>query len=77
MLIRIIMGYPLMFYVAEDIREQLKAESNRSELINDLLRKHYEFKKSPTMSLEQMKELREILIKQKELEEEAKKISNG
>jgi hypothetical protein len=67
------MGYPLMFYVAEDIRELLKQEANRSELINNLLRDYFEIKKEKKMSLEEIN----LKIKENEIKLEAiKKIED-
>ena len=56
------MGYPIMFYVNDDLREALKSINNRSELINSLLREY--FNKSDLRSMGE-EELRRFIAKEK------------
>lgn len=60
-----------MFYISDEVREELKKEENRSELINKLLKEHYSKTKFDNLSKEEI--LKAIAIKKLELET-AKKI---
>lgn len=56
------MGYPIMFYIRDDIRENLKSIPNRSELINQLLSEHFKSISLDNLTLE---EREKILLEKK------------
>jgi hypothetical protein len=71
------MGYPLMFYVAEDIREQLRSVENRSELINELLRDYFKLAKEEKMTPEELDKKIAMLEIQVEANKKIEELKNA
>jgi hypothetical protein len=70
------MGYPIMFYVSDENRENLRSVSNRSELVNKLLAEHFKFSAINLMTPEELAKRKAILITQIEAEKKIKEIEN-
>jgi len=65
-------------YISDENFNELK-NVNASALVNELLTKHFEIKKMklPKLSIPQLLELKDVLIKKQELEKQEEKITNG
>lgn len=70
-----------MFYAQDEIRENLKSISNRSELINQLLRDHFKRTSIETLPLDEQEKvlLKELQIKKIEIEalKKIEEVENG
>jgi hypothetical protein len=72
------MGYPIMFYASDDNRENLKSIPNRSELINDLLKKHFQISSIDNLPIDERIKILEEKKRIALIEMEAmKKIQDG
>ena len=67
------MGYPIMFYVSEENKTNLKSIENRSELINSLLKEYFGSSKEVENVLE--KKSSEIIELEKKLQEQKEEVS--
>ena len=66
-----------MFYVAEDIREQLRSVENRSELINELLRDYFKLAKEEKMTPEELDKKIAMLEIQVEANKKIEELKNA
>ena len=71
------MGHGIMFYVNEENSENLKGITNRSKVLNDLLKEYFSSSKIENMTTEQARKRLAYLELKKKHREELEKLEHG